>query len=70
MPTGKHVVKNVPNNQLSKVVFGFVAQGAHVTTLPEPDGEWTVIAVFAPEEGDATGSTKSMANVAAGTSGN
>lgn len=46
MPTGRQIIKNVPEDQLVNVVSGFISQGAHVTTLPEPDGEWTVIAVF------------------------
>ena len=46
MPTGRHVINNVPDNRLPEVVAGFIAQGASVTTIPEPDGEWTVIAVF------------------------
>lgn len=46
MPTGRQIVKNVPEARLIEVVSGLVSQGAQVTTLPEPDGEWTVIAVF------------------------
>ena len=45
-PTGTHTQKDVPESDRARVVAGFEAQGATVTTEKQPDGLWTVIAKF------------------------
>jgi len=56
MPSGVYVLKNVPTDQLPFVVASYKAQGAEVTTTPEPDGEWTVTAVFPEAPGGGAAS--------------
>ena len=46
MLTGTYTMKNVTTEKLPSVVAGFRAEGATVTTIPQNDGNWTVIAVY------------------------
>jgi len=45
MKPGTYVLKNVPNDQLAEVLATFPDK-ASISTVPEPDGEWTVIVVI------------------------
>ncbi|MBD9362606.1 hypothetical protein EBB_19250 [Methylomonas sp. EbB] len=44
--TGTYSIKGVPTANLPSVVAGFRSEGATVTTIPQDDGNWTVIAVY------------------------
>ncbi len=46
MLTGTYSLKDVITAKLPSVVAGFSAEGATVTTIPQSDGNWTVIAVY------------------------
>jgi hypothetical protein len=46
-PTGTQTVTDVPPARVDQVVAGFKAQGADpVTKTKQPDGNYTVVAVF------------------------
>ncbi len=46
MLTGTYSLKDVITAKLPSVVAAFRAEGATVTTIPQSNGNWTVIAVY------------------------
>lgn len=46
MVTGTYSQRDVTTEELPSVVAGFRAEGATVTTIPQNDGKWLVIAVY------------------------
>jgi hypothetical protein len=40
------IMNNVPDNEVAELVSDFEDDGATVSKVREPDGEWTVIAVY------------------------
>ncbi len=46
MPSGVYSISGVTTEKLPAVVGAFRAEGATVTTTQDPDGTWTVVAVY------------------------
>lgn len=44
--TRKEILEGIPIEDLPKVVSDFESEGAKVTTQPDPDGNWTLTALF------------------------
>jgi hypothetical protein len=46
----EETLTDVPEELLDKIIAGFALEGAMVEKLRQPDGQWTVVAVFAPDD--------------------
>jgi hypothetical protein len=46
----KETLSDIPDELLDKIIAGFASEGAQVEKLRQPDGKWTVVALFAPED--------------------
>lgn len=42
----EETLTDVPDDLLDKIIAGFALEGAKVEKLRQPDGKWTVVAVF------------------------
>ena len=42
----KEILTGIPTSDLSQVIEDFVSEGAKVETNQEPDGSWTLTALF------------------------
>ena len=45
----EETLTDIPDELLDKIIAGFASEGAKVEKLRQPDGKWTVVAVFAPD---------------------
>ena len=46
MEIPKRILKNVPDEDLKVIIADFQSEGAKVNAHPQPDGTWTIEAVF------------------------
>jgi hypothetical protein len=46
MPTGTYTQKDIPEQEIARVVAGFEAEAAVVKKIKQDDGRWTVVATF------------------------
>ena len=46
----KETLSDIPEELLDKIIAGFASEGAQVEKQRQPDGKWTVVAVFAPDD--------------------
>jgi hypothetical protein len=43
-------LSDIPEELLDKMTAGFASEGAKVEKPPQPDGKWTVVALFARDD--------------------
>lgn len=73
MPKGTKILTDVPKEEVAEIVKGFEDEGAKVTTKEQPDGKFTITAVF-PDSGadnkstNASGQKKNAARQSSSTS--
>ncbi len=48
----EHVLKDIPENEIKKVVADYQSEGAAVTVARQKDGRWTVRASFSTPRAD------------------
>ncbi len=46
MEIPKRILKDVPDEDLKVIVADFQSEGAKVQAHPQPDGKWTIEAIF------------------------
>jgi hypothetical protein len=46
----KETLSDIPDDLLDKIIAGFASEGAQIEKLRQPDGKWTVVAVFASDD--------------------
>ena len=46
----EETLTDIPDGLLNEIIARFALEGAKVEKLRQPDGKWTVIALFAPDE--------------------
>lgn len=54
MDVPKKILKDVPDKLLKEIVADFQSEGAEVSAQPQPNGNWTVEAVFTQVSPDGT----------------
>ena len=45
----EETLTDIPDELLNEIIARFALEGAKVEKLRQPDGKWTVVAVFAPD---------------------
>jgi hypothetical protein len=46
----KEMLTDIPDDLLDKIIAGFALEGAKVEKQRQPEGKWTVVAFFAPDD--------------------
>ena len=46
----EETLTDIPDELLNEIVARFALDGAKVEKLRQPDGKWTVVALFAPDQ--------------------
>jgi hypothetical protein len=62
MPTGTQTLSDIPSADLSQVVQGLEEEGGKVTFTKQPDGNYTVVAVFDGSPASGSSSSKSSSS--------
>jgi hypothetical protein len=46
----EETLTDIPDELLDEIIASFALEGAKVEKLRQPDGKWTVVAVFTPDD--------------------